>query len=118
MTGEWFGMILLTFFSLVGIFSLVRFLFERAFADDKREEAFFVVPLRNGAENVEYLLRAACYNRRHRVIAVDYGIDEEAREIALRLEAEYSGLVLVKSGDLQEYLAQYAFGEALSSAGA
>lgn len=106
MIGEWVGMFLLTFFSLIGVFTLVRTLFERVLDGKKECAAVLVVPLRGQVEDVEYRLRGACFGRNRRVIAADYGIDRETREIALRLETEFSGLTLVESSRLEQYLAQ------------
>lgn len=102
--GEAIGLFVLIFTSLVGIFTLVRLLAEKLLDGAPEEEVISILPVKGHEERVEYLLRALSEKARHKIIVADFGMDEETREIVLRMKAEFQNFNLLDENELDDYI--------------
>jgi hypothetical protein len=89
MISEIIGIFVLTFFALVGIFSLV----ERIFSGERAGREVTVVVTSGGKDVLEHQLHGLC-RAYDRVLLLDAGIDTETAQMIRCAQRRYHGLVL------------------------
>lgn len=108
MIGESIGLFVLVFTSLVGIFTLVRLLTDWVYRDAPEEDVISILPLKGHEERIEYLIRGLSAHSQHKIIVADFGMDQETRDIVLRLKAEHQNLCVLQENELDDYILSFA----------
>lgn len=101
--GQYIGLFVLLFTSLVGIFTLARLLWTRILEKADMEKSVTLLPLHGREEQIEYLLRNLG-EKEGQIIALDLGADQETLDIVRRFQLGKKKLSLLKKEELLSYL--------------
>lgn len=98
---------LLLVLALLGITEVIRMIAYWSSASEEESKMLIVVPLYGHTEEAEWILRSALrqfnwseYEKCNEIICVDYGMDDETKEICRKICNKYDGIRILQPDEI------------------